>query len=341
MKNNLIENVKCLPTGVSTKVGQTRRHLSKIDVERIMKNLEFHTKEFPRSALQTVIENREDFIPELLKVLKYANKNIKSVAKDEAYFAHMYAVFLLAQFREKRAYPLIYKLLSHRGEIVSELFGDLLTEDMDRIFASVSCGNIKLIKKLIENKKLDEYVRGVGIRALTVLAVCGVNSREEIIDYFRSLFRKRLEREYSHVWDALAACSCDIHPGELYEDIKRAYDEDMICPEYVGFDEIQETVQKSRDEVINALKNNVRYKLIEDTISCMEGWCGFNPPKRHNKNNNENNPSKIIDESYANDQKDEQEAEKSDVMEKQKKIGRNEPCFCGSGKKYKKCCGKL
>lgn len=25
---------------------------------------------------------------------------------------------------------------------------------------------------------------------------------------------------------------------------------------------------------------------------------------------------------------------------KKKKVGRNEPCPCGSGKKYKKCCGK-
>lgn len=24
----------------------------------------------------------------------------------------------------------------------------------------------------------------------------------------------------------------------------------------------------------------------------------------------------------------------------EKKVGRNEPCSCGSGKKYKKCCGK-
>ena len=24
-----------------------------------------------------------------------------------------------------------------------------------------------------------------------------------------------------------------------------------------------------------------------------------------------------------------------------KKIGRNEPCLCGSGKKYKHCCGAL
>jgi uncharacterized protein YecA (UPF0149 family) len=27
-------------------------------------------------------------------------------------------------------------------------------------------------------------------------------------------------------------------------------------------------------------------------------------------------------------------------VKKQPKIGRNEPCPCGSGKKYKKCCGR-
>lgn len=30
----------------------------------------------------------------------------------------------------------------------------------------------------------------------------------------------------------------------------------------------------------------------------------------------------------------------SKIIVKDKKIGRNEPCPCGSGKKYKKCCGK-
>ena len=28
------------------------------------------------------------------------------------------------------------------------------------------------------------------------------------------------------------------------------------------------------------------------------------------------------------------------VVHKAQKIGRNDPCFCGSGKKFKKCCGK-
>ena len=34
------------------------------------------------------------------------------------------------------------------------------------------------------------------------------------------------------------------------------------------------------------------------------------------------------------------EQKKSGTVVKGKKIGRNDPCPCGSGKKYKKCCGK-
>lgn len=33
------------------------------------------------------------------------------------------------------------------------------------------------------------------------------------------------------------------------------------------------------------------------------------------------------------------EQKKSGTIVKEKKVGRNDPCPCGSGKKYKKCCG--
>ncbi|MGL5086243.1 MAG: SEC-C metal-binding domain-containing protein, partial [Clostridium sp.] len=31
---------------------------------------------------------------------------------------------------------------------------------------------------------------------------------------------------------------------------------------------------------------------------------------------------------------------KNKIVVEEVKIGRNEPCICGSEKKYKKCCGK-
>ncbi|ETX10187.1 zinc chelation protein SecC [Marinomonas ushuaiensis DSM 15871] len=33
-------------------------------------------------------------------------------------------------------------------------------------------------------------------------------------------------------------------------------------------------------------------------------------------------------------------APKSPVMRDAPKIGRNDPCICGNGRKFKKCCGK-
>ena len=43
----------------------------------------------------------------------------------------------------------------------------------------------------------------------------------------------------------------------------------------------------------------------------------------------------------SNNKTDERANEKKTVSQINKKIKRNEPCPCGSGKKYKKCCGKL
>jgi preprotein translocase subunit SecA len=36
-----------------------------------------------------------------------------------------------------------------------------------------------------------------------------------------------------------------------------------------------------------------------------------------------------------------EQAQKQPIKRDGEKIGRNEPCPCGSGKKYKKCCGRL
>ena len=47
---------------------------------------------------------------------------------------------------------------------------------------------------------------------------------------------------------------------------------------------------------------------------------------------------KIYDEETRKRLYREQKA--SGTIRKEKKIGRNDPCPCGSGKKYKKCCGK-
>lgn len=277
-------------------------------IQEILEELEFNYGVFPRKAVEEAIAKREQIIPELLKIIEHAEQNVQELVYQEIYIAHIYAMYLLAQFRESRAYPLIVRFFSIPGEITLDLTGDVVTEDLGRILASVSHGDISLITSLIENENANEYVRGAALEGLVTLVARGQKSRDEIMTYFQSLFRGKLEREQPLVWAILVSCCTHLHPEEVHQDIRQAYEEGLVDEEYVDFEYVEEALSSRKSRAIKNLKRDRRHRLIEDTISEMEWWACFNP------------------------------LEQLQVV-KRKKVGRNEPCPCGSGKKYKRCCG--
>jgi len=290
-----------------------------MEIKEILSELEYNKGYFPYKAVQEAIAQKEKIVPELLKILENAEKNIHQIEEQPNYMAHIYAMFLLAQFREKRAYPLIVNLFSHPGDTSDNIAGDFICEDLHRVLASVGHGDTTLIKQLIENRDADEYVRDAGLRALLVLVVNGKKTREEVMDYYKSLFREKLEREHSMVWNGLISCCCDLYPEDVYEDIKKAYEEFLVDPIFITLNDVKDILNKGEDKMLNRLKNDVHYKFIDDTISEMEWWACFQPKKKV-----KTKPFKQLEK-----------------KSKRKKIGRNDPCPCGSGKKYKKCCGSI
>jgi hypothetical protein len=69
-------------------------------------------------------------------------------------------------------------------------------------------------------------------------------------------------------------------PEELYDDIKHAYDDELIEPGFIGLDDIDETLQRGKVHVLDELRRNQRYSLITDTITEMEWWACFQPERR-------------------------------------------------------------
>ncbi len=169
------------PTGVS----------KPMDIQDILQQLEGNNGTLPREALAEAMDHRELVIPELCTILAFAIANIKALRqrKRNNYMAHIYAMFLLAQFREPRAYPLIVHFFSQPGEISLNVTGDLVTEYLGRILASVSWGETSLIMALIENECVNDYVQSAALESLTTLGACGELSREEIVAYYQYLFR--------------------------------------------------------------------------------------------------------------------------------------------------------
>ena len=57
----------------------------------------------------------------------------------------------------------------------------------------------------------------------------------------------------------------------------------------------------------------------------------------------QNEPSEVIDTDLAKAAENfipPSEEDNNTPVKRGEKIGRNDPCPCGSGQKYKKCCGK-
>lgn len=105
-----------------------------MDTQTLFTELEFNAGKFPEDILNEAVDQHESIIPLLLEELRRAAADPEVLSnKGENYIRHIYAMYLLAQFREAAAYPLLVDFVSTPGEIVMKLTGDVVTEDLGRM----------------------------------------------------------------------------------------------------------------------------------------------------------------------------------------------------------------
>ncbi len=125
--------------------------------------------EFPQEALEAAIAQREAITPHLFEALADAPRLLARMEIEEDYMLPLYAFFLLAQFREERAYPLLVNFFSLPGERPLDVTGDFVTEDLGRVLASVAGGDMAPMKRLVENPQVNEYIRSAALSGLVCL----------------------------------------------------------------------------------------------------------------------------------------------------------------------------
>jgi hypothetical protein len=298
-----------------------------LNKQKIISQLEYFTSEIPVEALEAAIADPQEIVSDLLGFIDYAMKHAEEIQnnKSREYSGHFYALYLLAQFRERSAYAPIVDFFSEvPAETLHEITGDLITEDLHKILPSV-CGNDdSLIRGLVENEKAGEYVRAAAVDSFVTMFMAGMKSRDEVVDYFSSLFHGGILREPSMVWNTLVAATLDINTKELYEEIIHAYDENLFETCHVSLREIKKEKDWPIEKSLERLRKIRNHSLINDTIGELKKWNWFerNEDTQDDKKNDNVDDSNIV------------------PVRTGPKIGRNDPCTCGSGKKFKKCCGK-
>jgi len=309
-------------------------------IEEILKALAHTDRKFPREALQQAIHNKDEITPHLLKILEKAIAHPDEILEADD-FSHLYALYLLAQFREKRAYPLVIRLASLDAKTVDNLLGETITIGLGRILASVYDGDMNPIAALAENPEAEAFVRGAALRALLFLAVNGEIARERVIEYYASLFDKKLEAKANAgiVWAELVGYATDLHPGELYDQIKKAFEEELVDESILDLEWVDRFLARDKEDVLAEIRQDRRHQLITDAIGEMEWWHWYEKPGKEQKIGMTKEERRDVGQKAHELQKMLNPPPPRTPAIAPTKVGRNEPCPCGSGKKYKKCHG--
>jgi hypothetical protein len=277
-----------------------------MSADEVIARLSAPLSAIPFEALRSAEGHREVLTGKLLAIVERTIKTWPDVSDADAYL-FSYALYLLAKWRETCAYPLVLRWLTLPDGGAHELTGDIVTEAGGRILASVCDGDIEPIIDLICNREADEYGRMEGCTALALLAAWAELPRDLIIERLQWLATDGLEREPSGAWDGLALACVEIEATTVFPELRRAYDEGLLDPEFVEPEELDEVERGAAGSFIADLR--ARYPPIDDVAAAIGWWGEFHQNQR--------------EEPYRTAEK----------------VGRNEPCPCGSGKKYKKCCG--
>ncbi len=169
------------------------------------------------------------------------------------------------------------------------------------------------LKEIIESDKPDELAKGEAVD-LIYEAICkDYNEKEEEVGYetSRNIERMVLLRSIDVLWMEHLTEMDNLRDGIGL----RGYGQRDPLVEY------KKEAYRMYHDLINAIEGNVvnslfKIKVARKIESPME-----------NKNVTESGGS--VDDTQVN---------KPEINKD--KVGRNDPCPCGSGKKYKKCCGK-
>lgn len=147
--------------------------------------------------------------------------------------SHIYALYLLAQFREPAAYSRVVRYFRLPGELAVDATGDVATEDLDRVLASLHHGDLRPIHELITDFDASQWARGAGVRALQESVFSDQLPRDDAVPLLTGLFRGAIEREPSNVWNCLVSVATDLHGTELETDIRQAFASGLIDPFFI------------------------------------------------------------------------------------------------------------
>ena len=310
-----------------------------VDVPAVMEDLRALTVRFPVDALRTIQAHRELFIPHLIQAIEVACDCWEDEVEEPEGQAAFFALFLLTEFSAFEAWPTFRRVLSLEDDGTYELYGDATSECFSRMLALFAQGKTDILEELLDNPNVERAGHLAAVGAYQCLVRDQHITREAAVDALRGYLRKAMTHQDVELCTLIGCELLDYWPTEAAEEIRTALRENLI--EDIMFDE--DDLRRSLGDGLAGMQaHQLRLKPtgIPDTVAELEWWAGFQEPAKRDVRKGSSVNQKDWDHPQKEPLIHQLERQMGTIRNTTTKVGRNDPCPCGSRAKYKKCCGK-
>jgi hypothetical protein len=274
----------------------------------------------PVEAIRAAQADRSTIAPVLLRCIdEFVSLEGEPIAPAALFFAF----HLLGEWREQSAYRSLARFLRLPRDVLDTILGDCITETSHRVMAAVFDGDPDPLYQIIRDEEADEFVRAKMCQTIAMLTRRGELSRAATADFLRDCYAQLEPKVDCYVWcgwlDAVAWLGLD----ELEPLAEQAFSRGSIDPTWLSFADFERELQHGVEHPeAPPLYTDGDLTLFGDTIAEMSDWVCFQPKALTNVKSGWS-PLGSLGLPHR---------------ELLRNVGRNDPCPCGSGKKFKKCC---
>ncbi|MEZ5071228.1 MAG: SEC-C metal-binding domain-containing protein [Bacteroidales bacterium] len=226
-----------------------------------------------------------------------------------------HALLILGELRAKESLPRLLELLRQGPDCIELWYGDFLIEELWEPTYHLVESQPDVVKTFVLSPGLDMTVRSLMTTCMGQIALHQSARKQEISDWFRDLFQSlakatREERIVDSDFIGLAICDAMAlrDPG-LIPAVEVLYRKKYVSAGICGT-----LIEVARD--MNASPDRYDKKEI---LNIFDHYKKILVTWQYDKEDQKQSASNALTSSFP-------------------KPGRNDPCPCGSGKKYKKCC---
>jgi uncharacterized protein YecA (UPF0149 family) len=293
-----------------------------MDAAEILAQLTFQER-LPVEAIRAASADRAHMAPEFLRAVEeFLSRGGDQSAKDMLFFIF----HLLGDWREKSAYRPLARLLGCPRDDLDGVFGDCITETTHRVMAAVFDGDPGPIYNLIRDPKADEFIRSRMLETIAMVTLNGELSRAEAARFLRECHAELEPQDESWMWHGWQSAIAMLGLAELKPLVEQAFARGLISVTWLTLKHFEEDLQQAIDNPDGLPLSAPReFTLFGDTIAELSEWHCFRPEEARRQERKE---ARWFPRPW----------EGETIFNPNRNVGRNDPCPCGSGLKFKKCC---